>query len=135
MSMTDKEMELITNFRLASKKGKRRIERIAKQMEKEQKMASIKGCRLLKVLKALKGQAVTGISNKDIADVLGLSPVDVSRDLEDLIEEGLAIKLDNGRFAHSVQMIQIAQAYATQISRIQGQITEMNQRIAAGSIN
>ncbi|MFZ1418759.1 MAG: HTH domain-containing protein [Burkholderiaceae bacterium] len=135
MSMTDKEMELITNFRLASKKGKRRIERIAKQMEKEQKMASIKGCRLLKVLKALKGQAVTGISNKDIADVLGLSPVDVSRDLEDLIEEGLAIKLDNGRFAHSVQMIQIAQAYATQIARIQGQITEMNQRIAAGSIN
>ena len=135
MSMTDKEMELITNFRLASKKGKRRIERIAKQMEKEQKMASIKGCRLLKVLKALKGQAVTGISNKEIADVLGLSPVDVSRDLEDLIEEGLAIKLDNGRFAHSVQMIQIAQAYATQIARIQGQITEMNQRIAAGSIN
>ena len=135
MSMTDKEIELITNFRLASKKGKRRIERIAKQMEKEQKMASIKGCRLLKVLKALKGQAVTGISNKDIADVLGLSPVDVSRDLEDLIEEGLAIKLDNGRFAHSVQMIQIAQAYATQIARIQGQITEMNQRIAAGSIN
>ena len=135
MSMTDKEMELITNFRLASKKGKRRIERIAKQMEKEQKMASIKGCRLLKVLKALKGQAVTGISNKDIADVLGLSPVDVSRDLEDLIEEGLAIKLDNGRFAHSVQMIQIAQAYATQIARIQGQITEMNQRIAAGSLN
>ena len=135
MSMTDKEMELITNFRLASKKGKRRIERIAKQMAKEQKMASIKGCRLLKVLKALKGQAVTGISNKDIADVLGLSPVDVSRDLEDLIEEGLAIKLDNGRFAHSVQMIQIAQAYATQIARIQGQITEMNQRIAAGSIN
>ena len=135
MSMTDKEMELITNFRLASKKGKRRIERIAKQMEKEQKMASIKGCRLLKVLKALKGQAVTGISNKDIADVLGLSPVDVSRDLEDLIEEGLAIKLDNGRFAHSVQMIQIAQAYATQIARIQAQITEMNQRIAAGSIN
>ena len=135
MSMTDKEIELITNFRLASKKGKRRIERIAKQMEKEKKMASIKGCRLLKVLKSLKGQAVTGISNKEIADVLGLSPVDVSRDLEDLIEEGLAIKLDNGRFAHSVQMIQIAQAYATQIARIQGQITEMNQRIAAGSIN
>ena len=54
MSMTDKEMELITNFRLASKKGKRRIERIAKQMEKAQTMASIKGCRLLKVLKALK---------------------------------------------------------------------------------
>ena len=135
MKLTRKEQVLLMNFRLASKKGKRRIERIAKQMEKEQKMASIKGCRLLKVLKALKGQAVTGISNKDIADVLGLSPVDVSRDLEDLIEEGLAIKLDNGRFAHSVQMIQIAQAYATQIARIQGQITEMNQRIAAGSIN
>ena len=135
MKLTRKEQVLLMNFRLASKKGKRRIERIAKQMEKEQKMASIKGCRLLKVLKALKGQAVTGISNKDIADVLGLSPVDVSRDLEDLIEEGLTIKLDNGRFAHSVQMIQIAQAYATQISRIQAQITEMNQRIAAGSIN
>ena len=98
-------------------------------------MPSHKGCRLLKVLKALKGQAITGLSNKEIADTLGLSPTDVSRDLEDLIEEGLASKLDNGRFAHGVQMIQIAQAYATQIARIQGQITEMNQRIAAGSIN
>ena len=98
-------------------------------------MPSHKGCRLLKVLKALKGQAITGLSNKEIADTLGLSPTDVSRDLEDLIEEGLAIKLDNGRFAHCVQMIQIAQAYATQIARIQGQITEMNQRIAAGSMN
>lgn len=98
-------------------------------------MPSHKGCRLLKVLKALKGQAITGLSNKEIADTLGLSPTDVSRDLEDLIEEGLAIKLDNGRFAHSVQMIQIAQAYATQIARIQGQITEMNQRIAAGSMS
>ena len=98
-------------------------------------MPSHKGCRLLKVLKALKGQAITGLSNKEIADTLGLSPTDVSRDLEDLIEEGRAIKLDSGRCAHSVQMIQIAQAYATQIARIQGQITEMNQRIAAGSMS
>ena len=88
----------------------------------------------MKVLKALKGYCFTGISNKELAEQLDVSPAHISRDLDDLITEGLVTKLDNGRFAHSVQMLQIAQAYSNQVARLQAQISETNQRIAAGAM-
>ncbi|OCG16912.1 helix-turn-helix domain-containing protein [Gilliamella sp. WF3-4] len=91
------------------------------------------GTRILKVLKALKGYTLTGLSNGDIAKMINESPVNVTRALQTLIEEGLVIKLDNGLFAHSVQMLQIAQAHAIHITKMQDQITEINQRITAGS--
>lgn len=97
-------------------------------------MASGKGTRVLKVLKALKGQSFSGISNKELAENLGVSPAQISRDLDDLMSEGLVMKLDNGRFAHSIQMLQIAQAYSNQVARLQEQINETNQRIMAGSM-
>ena len=76
------------------------------------------------MLKALKGHSFTGISNKELAEQLDVSPAHISRDLDDLITEGLVTKLDNGRFAHSVQMLQIAQAYSNQVARLQAQISE-----------
>lgn len=97
-------------------------------------MASGKGTRVLKVLKALKGQSFSGISNKELAEILGVSPAQISRDLDDLMTEGLVMKLDNGRFAHSIQMLQIAQAYSNQVARLQEQISETNQRIMAGTM-
>ncbi len=97
-------------------------------------MASGKGTRVLKVLKALKGQSFSGISNKELAENLGVSPAQISRDLDDLMTEGLVMKLDNGRFAHSIQMLQIAQAYSNQVARLQEQISETNQRIMAGTM-
>jgi len=62
------------------------------------------------------------------------SPSNITRAVQTLIEEGLAVKLDNGRFAHSVAILQIAQAHAEHIARLQGRMQEINQRIAAGSI-
>ena len=52
-------------------------------------MASSKGQRLLSVFKALEAHPLIGVSNKEIAEGLGISPVHVSRDLEDLIAAGL----------------------------------------------
>ena len=57
-------------------------------------MVSKKATRVLRVFKALEAHPIIGISNKEIADGLGISPVHVSRDLEDLIAEGLVVKLD-----------------------------------------
>lgn len=94
---------------------------------------SSSSARTLKVLKAIKGYTLSGISNGDIAKIIGESPVNVTRSLQTLIEEGLVIKLDNGLFAHSVQMLQIAQAHAIHITQMQEQITEINQRIIAGT--
>lgn len=94
---------------------------------------STSGSRTLRVLKALKGYTLTGLSNSDIAKMINESPVNVTRSLKTLIQEGLVIKLDNGLFAHSVQMLQIAQAHAIHINKMQDQITEITQRITASA--
>lgn len=91
--------------------------------------------RVLRVLKALKGHTVTGLSNTELAHLTQDSPSNITRAMQTLIEEGLAMKLDNGRFAHSVGMLQIAQAHAEHMARLQGRMQEINQRIAAGSTN
>ncbi|WP_448092467.1 helix-turn-helix domain-containing protein [Pseudomonas lini] len=91
--------------------------------------------RVLRALKALKGHTVTGLSNTELAHLTQDSPSNISRAMQTLVEEGLVVKLDNGRFAHSVGMLQIAQAHAEHMARLQGRMQEINQRIAAGSTN
>ena len=90
--------------------------------------------RVLRVLKASKGHTVTGLSNSELAFLTQDSPSNITRAMQTLIEEGLAVKLDNGRFAHSVGVLQIAQAHAEHMVRLTGRMQEINQRIAAGSI-
>ncbi len=91
------------------------------------------GARVLRVLKALKGYSLTGISNGDLAKGLGESPANINRALNTLIAEGLAVKLDNGRFAPSVALLQIAQAHANEMAQAQQRINEINQRVLAGA--
>ena len=90
---------------------------------------SKKGSRVLKVFKALEAHPIIGISNKEIADGLGISPVHVSRDLEDLIAEGLVVKLDNGNFAYSIRTLQIAERFRQQHERLQSKIAEIGNRV------
>ncbi len=90
--------------------------------------------RVLRALKALKGHTVTGLSNSELAQLTQDSPSNITRAMQTLIEEGLAVKLDNGRFAHSVGVLQIAQAHAEHMARLTGRMQDINQRIAAGSI-
>ena len=90
---------------------------------------SEKGTRLLKVFKALEAHPIIGISNKEISDGLGISPVHVSRDLDDLIAEGLVVKLDNGNFAYSIKTLQIAERFRRQHERLQSKIAEVCKRV------
>lgn len=90
---------------------------------------SAKGVRLLKVFKALEAHPIIGISNKKISDGLGISPVHVSRDLDDLIAEGLVVKLDNGNFAYSIKTLQIAERFRRQHERLQSKIAEVGKRV------
>ena len=90
---------------------------------------SAKGVRLLKVFKALEAHPIIGISNKEISDGLGISPVHVSRDLEDLIAEGLVVKLDNGNFAYGIRTLQIAERFRQQQERLQSKIAEIGNRV------
>lgn len=90
---------------------------------------SKKGSRVLKMFKALEAHPIIGISNKEIADGLGISAVHVSRDLEDLIAEGLVVRLDNGNFAYSVKTLQIAERFRQQQQRLTAKLEETAERV------
>ncbi len=83
----------------------------------------------MRVLKALDAHPIIGVSNKEIADGLGILPVHVTRDLNDLIAEGLVTKLDNGNFAYSVKMLQIAERFRQQNVRMMERLRELENRI------
>ena len=93
-------------------------------------MASSKGQRLLSVFKALEAHPLIGVSNKEIAEGLGISPVHVSRDLEDLIAAGLVAKLDNGNFAYSIKTLQIAERSRRQVAYLKEKLEETDQRVS-----
>jgi DNA-binding IclR family transcriptional regulator len=88
--------------------------------------------RVLRVLMAMRGATHTGVSNTELAATLQESASNVTRALQVLVDEGFATKLDNGRYAHSIALLQIAQAHADHTARLTARMTETAQRIAAG---
>lgn len=93
--------------------------------------ASTKGQRLLAVFKALEGHPIIGTSNKELAVGLRLTPVDVSRNLDDLIAAGLVQKLDNGNYAYSIRTLQIAERFRQQQERLQIRLQELGERVGS----
>ncbi|EDW2059114.1 helix-turn-helix domain-containing protein [Salmonella enterica subsp. enterica serovar Oslo] len=89
----------------------------------------------LRILKALKGKSLLGLSNKELAKALGESEVNISRAMNALIEEGLAQRLESGRYAPGMQLLYIAQAFSNEMATAQARIAELNQRVLAGSHN
>lgn len=89
--------------------------------------------RVLRVWKALRGHTHTGLSNQELAAMTGESAVNISRALATLMAEDLVVRFDNGRYAHGMATLQIAQAHANHCERLNARIIETNQRIAAGS--
>ncbi|AFJ01986.1 Transcriptional regulator, IclR family [Methylophaga frappieri] len=87
----------------------------------------------LRVIKAMSGHTLDGVSNGELAKALNESPSAITRTLQTLIEEGFAIKLDNGRFALSIQMLQIATRHTTEFERAAQRMAELNQRINTGN--
>lgn len=64
---------------------------------------------VLKTIKALDGYTLTGLSVTELSRKLETSQVNVTRYLNALVSEGLARKLESGRYALGVGWIQIAQ--------------------------
>ncbi|WP_339665833.1 helix-turn-helix domain-containing protein [uncultured Pseudomonas sp.] len=91
------------------------------------------GARVLRVMKALKGHTLNGLSNGELAKALGETPATINRCINTLIAEGLASQLDTGRFAPGMQLLQIAQATANELDSAQARIREINQRMLAGA--
>lgn len=91
------------------------------------------GSRVLRVMTALQGRTLTGISNGELAKALHESPATINRCLNTLISEGFAQKMDDGRYCLGIKMLQIAQAHTNEFSRMQNRMGEINQRVLAGS--
>lgn len=89
--------------------------------------------RTLQVMILLKGHSLNGLSNGEIAKALNESPVNITRALASLEYRGLVHRLETGRYAHSITMLQIAQAHANEMANAQDRILEINRRVVAGS--
>ncbi|MCO1336769.1 helix-turn-helix domain-containing protein [Microbulbifer sp. OS29] len=87
----------------------------------------------LQVLKALKGHTLAGLSNQQLVQATDLNASAITRIMAALIDEGLAEKREDGRFALSVGMLQIAQRHALEMQRAQEKIDEINRRVLAGA--
>lgn len=89
---------------------------------------SKKAQRLLRVFLAMDAHPIIGISNKELSDGLGLTATQVSRDLEDLVAAGLAVRLDNGNYAYSVRTLQIAERFRRQQEDLERRLAEVMRR-------
>lgn len=90
---------------------------------------SKKAQRLLRVFLAMDAHPVIGISNKELSDGLGLTPSQVSRDIDDLVASGLVIKLENGNYAYGIKTLQIAERFRKQQERLNERLQELENRI------
>ncbi|HFA7510618.1 TPA: winged helix-turn-helix transcriptional regulator [Neisseria gonorrhoeae] len=90
---------------------------------------SKKAQRLLRVFLAMDAHPVIGISNKELSDGLGLTPSQVSRDIDDLVASGLVIKLENGNYAYGIKTLQITERFRKQQERLNARLQELENRI------
>lgn len=90
---------------------------------------SKKAQRLLRVFLAMDAHPVIGISNKELSDGLGLTPSQISRDIDDLVASGLVIKLENGNYAYGIKTLQIAERFRKQQERLNARLQELENRI------
>lgn len=92
-------------------------------------MSTVKSAeKVLKVLKALRGHSLHGLSNQDLAKQLNESPSQIHRALQTLIAEGLAVQNENGLFTLGTAVVQIAKAHDTEMERAKARIAEIEQR-------
>lgn len=89
--------------------------------------------RALRVLKALKGHALDGLSNVELARALRESPVNITRATDILMDEGLVTKTEGGRFVQSILFLQMAEAFARETDQASAKIQELTQRVRAGA--
>ncbi len=85
--------------------------------------------RVLKVIKALRGKTFSGASVKELSEAINTSPVNITRSLADLVEEGFVEKRSDGRYQLSVAMLQIAHSHQDETQRLQQRIEEYNRRV------
>lgn len=88
--------------------------------------------RALRILKALKGRTMYGLSNKELCEAIEETPVNVSRATAILEGEGFLRKLPTGNWTLSFAMLNLAVAYEQDMQAIHERVNEVRQRVASG---
>jgi len=85
--------------------------------------------RVLQVLLRLAGHEVNGLAPGEIAKALNTMPSNITRDLANLKEAGLAEQIqDSGRWRLSPKVPQIGVAMLSGVQRAQAKVDEVTQR-------
>lgn len=85
--------------------------------------------RLLRTILLLAGNELAGLAPSDLAKALDTGPSNVTRDLANLKEAGLAEQLpDTGRWRLGPKVVQIAVDFQLNLGRSQSRVDEIRQR-------
>lgn len=87
--------------------------------------------RVLKIVEALFGAVLDGMSNSELTANTGYSPSNVSRDLDFLRQAGWAYRMENGRWALTTKPVALMQTYQLYMSDLAGRGEAFNARVAA----
>jgi DNA-binding IclR family transcriptional regulator len=89
--------------------------------------------RMLDLIEALSGCAVNGVSNKALAEALGCSPTDVSRDMPTLINKGWARKdSETGHFHPTARMGQVFGRILADINKAETRLADIKHNFTRG---
>lgn len=94
----------------------------------EWKYTCIAQQRLLKTMLALVGNEFDGLPPGVIAKAVGSTADSATRDLENLMQAGLAEKMENDNYRLGPKLIQIALAFMRHRDQVARRVDEMNQR-------
>jgi DNA-binding IclR family transcriptional regulator len=84
--------------------------------------------RVLKMILRLAGHEIEGIAPSELAAALHTSASNVTRDLANLKEAGLAAPMESGRWRLTPRVVQISLAAGTAFTRAQERLDEARQR-------
>lgn len=85
--------------------------------------------RLLRTILLLAGNELSGLAPSDLAKSLDVHPSNVTRDLANLKEAGLAEQLpDTGRWRLGPKIVQVAVDFQLNLERSQSRVDEIRQR-------
>jgi DNA-binding IclR family transcriptional regulator len=85
--------------------------------------------RILKTQLLLAGNELNGLAPSDLAKALDTNPSNVTRDLANLKEAGIAEQItETGRWRLGPKVVQVAVDFFTQLERTQSRVDEIKQR-------
>ncbi|MFU8924920.1 helix-turn-helix domain-containing protein [Acinetobacter puyangensis] len=98
-------------------------------------MSTVKAAgKVLRVIKAMRGHSLSGVSIKQLSEQLGEPASQVHRALQTLIDEGFAKQEPNGLYTIGTAMVQIATSHYSEIERAKARIAEVEQRTSINII-